>query len=109
CAEQILKNPLSAAHWRSAGGFRRRGKNRRLTEQPATIGIGDRHATEITACDVRYAVEARQPLVEKRVVGAKQIDNVVILTDDAVEEELGFAAHRLPQALVDFRKQLVIR
>ena len=61
----------------------------------------ERHAPELAAVDVRDAVVLRQPLVDERVVRGQQIDDAPILADDAVEQQLHFAAHRLPQRIVE--------
>ena len=42
-----------------------------------------------------------QPLVDERVVRGQQIDDAAVLADDAVEEQLDFAPHRLPQRVVE--------
>jgi hypothetical protein len=51
----------------------------------------------------------RQPLVQERVVGAQQIERAAIFADDAVEEELGFAAERLAQAVIEVREDALHR
>ena len=53
-----------------------------------------RHAPEVRAVDVRDAVVPRQPLVDERVVGGQQIDDVAVLADDALEEQLRLALER---------------
>ena len=61
----------------------------------------ERDAPELAAVDVRDAVVLRQPLVDERVVRVQQIDDAAIFADDAVEEQLDFAPHRLPQRIVE--------
>ena len=53
------------------------------------------------AGDVRDAVVPREPLVDERVVGGQQVEHAAILADDAVEEQLGLALHRLGQRVVE--------
>ena len=63
----------------------------------------ERDAPELAAVDVRDAVVLGQPLVDERVVGRQQVDDAAILADDAVEQQLDFAAHRLAQRIVEVR------
>ena len=51
----------------------------------------------------------RQPLVDERVVGAQQVERAAILAHDALEEELGLAAERLPQRVVEVREDALHR
>ena len=48
-------------------------------------------------------------LVEKRVIGAEQVQHVPILAHDALEEQLRFPAQGLPQVVVEIGKQPCIR
>ena len=65
-----------------------------------------RVAPEVAALDVGNAVVPREPLVDERVVGAQQVEHVAVLAHDAVEEQLGFPAKRLPQVVVEIGKAL---
>ena len=44
-----------------------------------------------------------QPLVHEGVIGGQQVDDVAIFADDAVEEQLDFAAHGAAQRIVEIR------
>ena len=44
-----------------------------------------------------------QPLVDVRVIRIQQFDNAAVFTDDVVEQEFHFLAHRLPQRIVKVR------
>ena len=88
-AEDVLQNPLAAQHRRRAVGIRRDGQDAALAEQAAAVLVGERHAAELAAVDVRDAVVARQPLVDERVVGRQQVEDVAVLAHDALEEQLG--------------------
>ena len=55
----------------------------------------------MAAVDVRDAVVLREPFVDEGVVGAQQVEHAPILAQNAVEEELGFLAERLPQVVVE--------
>ena len=44
---------------------------------------------------------ARQPLVDVRVVGAKQIEHAPVLRDGALDEELGLGSEGLDQVVVE--------
>ena len=43
---------------------------------------------------------ARQPLVDERVVGGQQVEDVAVLPNDALEEQLGLALQALSQFVV---------
>ena len=51
----------------------------------------------------------RQPLIDERVVGGQQIQNIAVFMDDALKLQLGLAPHRLPQIIVEVREQIRIR
>ena len=61
----------------------------RLAEQPAADAVGERHAPEVAAVDVRDAVVPRQPLVHERVVGGQQLEHAAVLAQLAADEQLG--------------------
>ena len=92
----------------------------RLTgERPEILGPGDRqkaalpeqtapvvqlrperHAAEVRSVNIGDAVVPGEPLVDERVVGGQQIDDVAILPHDAFEEQLRLAPEPLPQLVV---------
>ena len=86
-------------------GIRRDGQDAAVAEQAAARAVGrQRHAAEVIAFDVRQAVEARDALVDERVVGAQQIERAAILLHDAAEEELRLALRALAQRVVEVRE-----
>ena len=72
---------------------------------PRTLSSASVDAPEVAAVDVRNAVVLREPLVDERVVRAQQIEHAAVLVHDALEEQLRFAAERLPQVVVEVREQ----
>src|SRR5204862_8099334 len=76
-----------------------------LAEDAAAALVGQLHAQERLANDVRNAIDLGDSLVDKRVVGGKQIEHVPIVADDAVEEQLGFTLVRLSELVVERGKQ----
>ena len=44
---------------------------------------------------------ARQPLVDKRVVGIEQVEETAVLADDRGEQQLGLATKRLAEIVVE--------
>ena len=78
-------------------------RNAPLPSQPAAhVHVGaERDAAELAAVDVRDAVVLGQPLVDERVVRGQQLDDAAVLADDAVEQQLDFAPHRLAQRIVE--------
>ena len=79
-----------------------------MAEDAAAV-LRQRHAPERVAGDVRDAVVLGQPLVHERVVGRQQVEHAAVLADEAVEEQLGLALHRLRQRVVVLRIQQVVR
>ena len=71
-----------------------------MTEKPESVGVGHSHAAEPRANHVRDPVVAGQSLVHERVVRREQIDDAAVLPDDGVEQQLGFASHRLEEVVV---------
>ena len=75
---------------------------------PRRFDVGDRDAAELVAEDVRDAVVLGEPLVDERVIGGQQIRDRPILANQAVDEELGLAHHRLRQRRVPVRIEMMI-
>ena len=97
-----------AAPARSGSGYEVTIRMPRLAEQTAAAVVGQRHAAEVVAVDIRDAVVPRQPLVEERVVGGEQVDDAAVVADLAVDEELGLALHGVAQIVVEIGKGLGI-
>src|SRR5688572_1414825 len=73
-----------------------------MAEQPAPRAIGwQLHAAEIAAMDTRDAVVTREALIDEGVVGIEQVEDAAVLVHDGIKQHLGFAAERLPQAVVE--------
>ena len=73
-----------------------------LAQQPAAaVEVrAEPPAAEMRAVDVRDAVVLRQSLVQERVVGGHQVDDVAVLAEHALEQQLGLARERLAQLVV---------
>ena len=107
-AEQVLENPLAADDRRRAIGIRRHREDAALPEQTAAHAVRtELDAPEPAPLHVGDAVVARQPFVDERVVGAQQVERAAILAHDALEEQLGLAAERLTQRVVEVRESSV--
>ncbi len=76
---------------------------------PLALLVGEHHAPEVAAVDVRNAVVLREPLVQERVVGRHQVEDVAIFADDAREEERGLALEGLAEVVVEVGKLLRVR
>ena len=64
-----------------------------MTQQPATVLFAlKRYASKAAAVDMGNVVVLGQPLVEKRVVRADQVQHTAVFADDALEEQLCLAA-----------------
>ena len=75
----------------------------RLAQQSETIRIGQRHAPEAAAHDVGNPVVLGQTLIDERVVGGQQVEDVAVFAHDAVEQQLRLAAHRVGEGAVEIR------
>ncbi len=80
-----------------------------LAEDASPHVGGDRHAPELRAVDVWDAVVPGEAIVDEGVVGGQQIENAPILTNHAVEQQLGLTPERLPKVVVEVRKVVVVR
>ena len=80
-----------------------------MAKQAAARIVLHRDTPEVAAIDARHTVVASQPLVQKGVVGAQQVEDAAILADDALEEQLRLAAHRATQVVVEVREEIAVR
>src|SRR5688572_28461602 len=108
CSHDVFENPLAAKHGRCAVGIRRHGQDAALTKQTTPRRVLYGHAAEVRAIDVRKTVMLRKSIVNERVVGCQQIDNVVILANDALKQHLGLFAKRLAKVVVEVWKYFVV-
>ena len=107
--QQIRDDVLPAQHGRGARGDRGHRQDAAVAQQAAPIRIRHRHAPEARAVDPADAVVPRQPLVDERVVGIQQIERAAVLAHDAREQQLGFAAQRLADVVVEVGEQQHVR
>ncbi len=108
-AEDRLEQPLAAQHRRRAVGIRRHGQQAALAEQSAAPAVGQRHAPEAVAVDVRNPVVPGQALVHEGVVRAQELDDAAILLQLALEEERRFLQERVAKVLVEIGEEIGIR
>ena len=47
----------------------------------------------------------RETIIQERVIRREEIEDIPILMNDAAEEKLNLAAKRLPQVVIEVRKQ----
>src|SRR5437867_994035 len=79
-AEDIAQNPFAAKHGRGAIRIRRYGQNASLAKQAAPNAVfTERHAPEIAAVHVRNSVVLGEPLVQKRIICAQQVEYTAVL------------------------------
>ena len=67
------------------------------------------HPAELRTGDAGHAVKSRQAFIQKGVIGVQEIEHAAVMADDVLDEQLGFAAHGMPQAFIEFGKALAIR
>ena len=64
---------------------------------------------ELRSRDARYAVVTGQPFVHEGVVGGEQVEEAPVLPNEAVEQQLGLAAHRIGELPVEVREPECVR
>ena len=105
-AEDVLEDPLAAQHRRGARRVGRHGEHAGLRQHAAALRAGEIDAAELGPGDARDAVVPRQPLVDEGVRAVEEVEDAAVLADDVLEEQLGLAAHRDAQVVVE-RRELV--
>src|SRR5207249_6196901 len=105
--KDVGHDPFAASHRRGSFRFCRCHQKRALPRQSLSdIHIRtERDAAKLATVNVRNTVMLRQPLVDECVVGSQQIRHISVLANDTVEQQLYFASHRLPQRIVEVRKE----
>src|SRR5215475_14306746 len=87
-AEEHFHHVLSARDGRCAIREGSQSEQARMSQNAEAIRIRHRHATEGAALNVWNAVMLRQNLVYKCVVRRQEVEDIAILSHDAVEQEL---------------------
>ena len=75
-----------------------------MTQQPSALPVLEGDSSKTAAIDIGHAIVPSQPLIDKRIVGAKQIDHAAITADLALQEQLGFLLEGVPEVLIEFGK-----
>ena len=78
-------------------------------QPPARTPLGQRHATEMAAGDLRDAVMLGQRFVQERIVRRQELQDAAVLPQDAVQEQLGFTHERGAHTLVEIAEQVHVR
>ena len=99
-----LENPCAAQHGSRAIGIGRHHQDAAFAQKAEAIGIGKSHTTETVATNVRNAVVQGQTFIDESVVCDKQIGDVPVFIDDALDEQVQFACKGGLQALVEIGK-----
>ena len=74
-----------------------------LAEKSTTrAGLVQGNPAEVVPSDSGDSVVPREPFVDECVVGVEHGQNAAIFSDDAIEEQFGFAAESLPKIVVEF-------
>ena len=109
-AQDVVEDPLAADDRRRARRIGGDQQNAALAQQPAARRIRvERDAAEAAAVHVRDAVVLGQPLVDERVVRAQQVEHAPVLAHHAFNEQLRLLPERLPQVVVEVRKEPHVR
>src|SRR4029077_20362191 len=96
-ADEVLENPLAAAHGGCPVGVGRDRQDAAMAKQSAAVLVSDRDAPVLAAVDIRNAVVPRQALIHERVVGRQQLEDTPVVVKDALEEQLCFPLEPLAQ------------
>src|SRR4051812_5093716 len=80
-----------------------------LAEQSTARILSQHDAPEAAAVYVWNTVMACEPLIHECVVGREQIEDAAVLSQHALEEELGLAPERLAKVVVEIRELVLIR
>src|SRR5215468_9552851 len=109
-AEDVLQHENSAKYGRCPRRIRGHRQHAALPQQPATMAFGcERHTAEPAAIHVGNSIVFCQPFIEEGIIRADQAEHAAILTQYAVEEELGFLPEGLPQVIIEVAINGVVR
>ena len=104
--EEVLQDELPTLHRRSAARVRGDHQHRRLRQQStARTFLGQSHAAEIVALDVRNAVVFGQIFIGKCVVAVQEFQDTAVVAQHVGEDHLRLALHQ-PAQLADLRVRL---
>ena len=95
CPAHFRASTCPAAPAMCASAYRSHRQDAALPQQPAPRIVGNRHAPELAAIDVRNSVVPREALIDERVIRIQQIEHVVIFVQDAAEEQLRLFLERM--------------
>src|SRR6187455_1920436 len=87
----------------------RREQHGSLPEQPEACRVAHAHATELASENAVDAVVASEPFVDERVVAVHQVEDAAVLSQHALEKELGLTLKRLTKVVVEIREQVGVR
>jgi len=71
--------------------------------------LGVRHSLEVLSGYSSEAVMPGKTVVHKSVIGRVKVEDIPVLTHDAVEKEFGFFEHRVCELLMEVRVDPNIR
>ena len=103
--ENIVQEVLAADHRRGPGRVRRDRQHAPVAQQSCPPGTTQPYAPEMRPIHVPDPIEARQPFVRERVVRRQQLLERAILTQLALEEQLGLAQEGVTEVVVEFGKR----
>src|SRR5262249_39806467 len=105
-AQQRFQDPAPAQHRTGTVWMRRYRENTGMAQDAAPVRVVELHQPHVLALDAGYLVERRQPLVDERILGVDQLQNVPIFSNHVVETKYRFFDHGLGQGVVEFGKEL---
>src|SRR5882762_577593 len=107
-AQHVVEDPLAAADDGGSIGEGGQREEAALPQQAATVLVGNRHAAEMAAVNVRNPVVFGQALVDERVVGSQKIEQAAVLAQHTLKEELRLAPEIPSQVLPEVREQELV-
>ena len=105
-----VQEPHPTNDRRCSGGVRRDGQHAALPQQAAALAIWRQgHAAKAAAVDIWNPVVLREALIEKGIVRSDQIEHAAIVSQHAVEKELGLLPERLTKIVIEVGEQTRVR
>src|SRR5262249_41346724 len=108
--ENAREQPLPTEDRRRARRHRRNEQDAALAEQSSALFEARQlNSPEPAAVHAGNPVVPREPLVRERVVGAEQLRHAAVVTQLALQKELGLALEGVAQRLVEGPERRLVR
>ena len=99
-AYDLIQDPRSAQHRRSAVAIGSPQQHRALAQQAPAFFFIKRDFAQLLAVDAGDAIVASQPFIQERVVGGQEFQNTAVVRKDTADEGFRFRYEIMPQLVV---------